>query len=326
MSEFAEGNNSGMDIDRERQELWDGLQREPMQISSKWFYDALGSALFDAITLLPEYYPTSCELDLLRDASLDFWAALPVNAAVVELGSGTADKILALMERVRSPRSYHPVDLSRAALKASMDRVQAAYPELQTRALHGNFCDAQSLGGLLAPIREQGAAIVFFPGGTIGNFEPEYARGLLRGAAQGCAPGSVMLLAVDRIKAAAEVQPAYDDSVGVTAAFNRNALAHLNRSLGTTFRPEAWEHRALYCAEHHRIEMWLHCKQAQRIELPQGILEFALGDKLRTECSYKYDEATLERLLAGSGWRLARLTADRSGRFCHALLELQSAS
>lgn len=326
MSELDELNNGGIDLQRECQELWDSLHREPMQISSKWFYDALGSALFDAITLLPEYYPTSCELDLLRDAKLDCWASLPVGAAVVELGSGTADKILALMQRVQSPRSYHPVDLSRAALKASMDRVKAVYPSLKTQALHGDFCDAQSLRALLAPIRQEGAAIVFFPGGTIGNFEPDYARALLQGAAQGCAAGSVMLLGVDRIKAAGEVEPAYNDSVGVTAAFNRNALAHLNRSLGTSFRPEGWEHRAVYNAEHHRIEMWLDCKQAQQVELPQGICQFAVGDQVRSECSYKYDKSTLETLLDGSGWRLQRLTADRSGRFCHALLELETSA
>lgn len=305
---------------QELQELWDSLGQSPRQISSKWFYDALGSALFDAITRLPEYYPTECELSLLSDPDLETWALLPEQAAVIELGSGNAEKILCLLEHLRAPASYHPVDVSDAALQSTLKPVHAAYPDLATKALHGDFCDTQSLSSLLASVQDNRPSIVFFPGSTIGNFSLSFARALLTAAAKGCVPGSVLLLGMDMVKAPEELLVAYDDTIGLTAAFNRNALGHLNRALGTTFLPQTWKHEVRFNQEHKRIEMWLVCERAQTVQIGSRSLAFAPGDEIRTECSHKYNKAQIERLIEGTGWTLRLMQPDASGRFAQVLL------
>lgn len=302
--------------------LWEGLQKDPKQISPKWFYDALGSALFTAITRLPEYYPTRCEMSMLEDPTLETWAELPSNAAVVELGSGNAEKILCLLKHVRSPRSYHPVDVSHAAIEHTLRPVNAAYPDLHTSALHGDFTDTSALTTLLASVRADSPTIVFFPGSTIGNFDPGFAKSLLTSVAQGCAPGSVMLLGADLVKGTEALLPAYNDAVGVTAAFNRNALAHLNRALQTTFDPTTWRHEARFNAQHKRVEMWLVCQSAQTVKVGERQLEFGPGDEIRTECSHKYDREQISALIADTGWRLGRIVPDRSGRFAQVLLQV----
>lgn len=312
------------DLEQERKELWDSLAQSPRQISSKWFYDALGSALFDAITRLPEYYPTNCELSLLSDPSLDSWSALPRDAAVVELGSGNAEKIMCLLQHLNAPRSYHPIDVSDAALKSTLEPVNAAYPKLATKALHGDFCDSVALENLLKSVHADAPVIVFFPGSTIGNFPLSFAQSILSAASRGCPAGSVLLLGMDLIKDPAQLIPAYDDAVGLTAAFNRNALGHLNRALGTTFEVASWRHEARFNPEHKRIEMWLVCGQAQRVEVGNQTLEFAVGDEIRTECSHKYDEAQIQKLIAGTGWTLDRITPDASERFAQVLLKVKS--
>lgn len=311
----TESNNA-----KECQELLQGLAQRPMEISSKWFYDALGSALFDAITRLPEYYPTRCELSLLRDPDLDTWKELPEGAAVIELGSGNAEKILCLLPHLRGPRSYHPVDVSDAALKSTLEPVKAAHPDLPTQALHGDFCDSQALESLLKTAQRDAKAIVFFPGSTIGNFKPEFAKSLLTAAAKGCVSGSVLLMGMDLIKDPAELLPAYDDQIGLTAAFNRNLLGHLNRALGTNFVPSAWRHEARFDAEHKRIEMWLVCEQAQQVQIGEHSIQFVQGDEIRSEYSHKYDREQILKLIDGTGWILKRVTPDASGRFAQVLL------
>lgn len=307
-------------IQQDLQELWDSLGQTPRQISSKWFYDALGSALFDAITRLPEYYPTNCELSLLSDPTLETWSLLPKRAAVIELGSGNAEKILCLLKHLSAPASYHPVDVSDAALQSTLKPVHAAYPDLKTKALHGDFCDTQSLTSLLASVQEGRPSIVFFPGSTIGNFSLTFARALLSAAAKGCVPGSVLLLGMDMVKAPAELLAAYDDTIGLTAAFNRNALGHLNRALGTTFVTQGWKHEVRYNEAHKRIEMWLACERSQTVQIGSRSLAFEPGDEIRTECSHKYDKAQIEGLIEGTGWRLRLMQPDASGRFAQVLL------
>lgn len=302
--------------------LWRDLQLDPPQISSKWFYDTLGSVLFHAITKLPEYRPTRCEMEILSDPSLALWSKLPEEAAVVELGSGSEDKILKLLERRQDVRAYHPIDVSESALEDACRSIQLMHPKLDVSPLCGDFCDTEQLEQLLEKVSASAKSLLlFFPGSTIGNFDLGFAKELLAASARGCQMGAKMLLGVDLVREPRDLERAYDDSVGLTAAFNKNLLAHLRRRFDLSVDLSQWRHQALYNGEQKRIEMWLRAKSPQEIGLQGKTFSFAEGEGIRTECSHKFDRERMEDLLDRSGWDIQSWVTDPSESFAEVLLQ-----
>lgn len=300
-----------------------GLTASPKTLPAKYFYDALGSHLFEAITCLPEYYLTRAETEILRERSAEIVASLgKPPARVVELGSGDAGKVhflLAVLLTRQKSLEYVPVDVSRSALERNADALLQTYPGLTVSALQGDFWDALAvLRSLPAP----GGTLVLFLGSTIGNLEPAAQHLLLREVRAMLRPGDAFLLATDLRKDEATLVAAYDDALGVTAAFNRNLLLRINRELGGRFPLEAFRHRAVYDPEEHRIEMHLESLREQRVEIAALSLEvaFAAGETIFTESCYKFDPAAVARLAEEAGFTVRGAWFDGGRRFASNLL------
>lgn len=297
-----------------------GLREDPPRVSPRWLYDAVGSALFEAITRLPEYYPTRCELELLDAHAATIARVLPADLAVVELGSGSARKVGRLLPELRAPRSYHPVDVSPAALEATATDLAGILPDLPVEGACADFTRPGTMGGLLPELAAHGPVLLFFPGSTIGNFELDDAVALLAELARWVPAGTPFLLGLDLVKPAPLLQRAYDDTVGVTAAFNRNLLAHLNRRFGADFAPERWRHEARWVPERHRVELWLRSDGEQAVRLGDEHLVFEDGAGIHTESCHKWDTERLDALAHASGWEVGRTWTDARGWFAEALL------
>lgn len=282
-------------------ELIEGLSREPKSVSPKWFYDERGSALFEAITALPEYYPTRTETALLKAAAPEIAADLP-GAVLVELGSGASVKTRLLLDAAPNLFAYVPVDISAEHLTTTAEALRADYPDLTIAPLAGDFTRPLSLPQVAAGRPHVG----FFPGSTIGNFTPPEARALLRSVRGLLGAGSTLILGVDLAKDEATLVAAYDDAQGVTADFNLNLLVRANRELGADFRLDAFEHRALWNAAESRVEMHLvsRCDQAVRVDGRR--FSFRGGESVHTENSYKYTIEGMTALAASAGWRAER--------------------
>jgi L-histidine N-alpha-methyltransferase len=299
-------------------EIAAALAERPRRIPSKYFYDDRGSELFERITELPEYYPTRAEASLLA-AVADEVVALTGARALVELGSGAATKTLLLldaMERAGGVELYVPVDVSESTLRRVAGELVERYPRLAVHGVVGDFL------AHLETIPDQRAdRLVIFLGGTIGNLAPPAARAFVAELAGQMSPGEPFLLGVDLIKDPARLLAAYDDAAGVTAAFNRNALAVANRILDADFDPSRFRHHAPWNAGEHRIEMWLVAEEAMVVELAAvgRRLELAAGEPILTEISTKYDEALTRDLLEDSGFRLERWFTAGEGLFGLAL-------
>jgi L-histidine Nalpha-methyltransferase len=286
-----------------REDVRAGLSGAPKTLPPKWLYDANGSALFDKITELPEYYPTRTERAILGVAADEIAAASQAHT-LVELGSGASDKTRLLLDAlcaVGTLRRYVPVDVSPAALTAAGQQLQTSYPRLDIRAVVADF--GQNLG-LPAPGNE--ARMVVFLGSTLGNMEPAERAHFLARLRDGLRGGDTLLLGTDLVKDPAILLPAYNDSAGVTAAFNRNVLTVLNAELGGDFDPEAFEHVALWDARHEWIEMRLRSSVRQSAHLPAINLtvQFARGEELRTEVSAKFHRDGLAAELTAAGFAL----------------------
>ena len=306
--------------DPELTELLSGLRASPPRVSPRWFYDALGSALFDAITRLDEYYPTRCELEILDAHAARLGARLPSGLAVVELGSGSAEKIGRLLPRLRAARAYHPVDVSRAALDATAQAVRGVAPALRVDGLLGDFTDAAAMRALLEQVGRAGPLLLFFPGSTIGNFDADHAARLLAGLADAVPEGTPLLLGVDLVKEQHLLEAAYDDAVGVTAAFNRNLLRHLNVRFSSDFEPGRWRHEARWVTEKRRVEMWLVSEGRQVVRLGDDELVFDDGEGIHTESSHKWCAQSVTELVGAAGWRVEEWLTDRRGWFAETLL------
>lgn len=280
-----------------------GLAARPRRIPSKHFYDARGSELFDAICDLPEYYPTRTEQRLL-ERIVDEVLTQVAPDILVELGSGAARKTRTLLEAMlrRGPTRYVPVDVSESMLRQSARALLADYPEL---TIHGLVADYDRH---LHAIPEAGRRLVAFLGSTIGNFEPEHAVAFLRGVREAMGPSDHLLLGLDLVKDRATLEAAYDDAAGVTAAFNRNVLAVVNRELGADFDVDAFRHVAFFDVGRSRIEMHLEATRAQRVHLPKLDLtvDFAEGERIHTEISGKHTREGAERMLHDAGFSLVR--------------------
>lgn len=283
-----------------RQDMIEGLSRRVKALPPKWFYDAEGSRLFEEITRLPEYYPTRQEAALLRRVAPEWAERFGPGAVLVELGSGASEKTRIVLDAAPDLAAYVPIDISPTALSEAAQRIRADYPGLKVLPVVGDFEH-------LAPPPDEagpGRRIGFFPGSTIGNLTPEAAVALLLSARQVLGEGSQFILGVDLVKSPEVLVAAYDDAQGVTAAFNRNLLVRANRDLGMDFEPEAFEHLALWNAEHSRMEMHLRATRPMTVHLGKLAFRFAAGEAIHTESSRKYDEASVKALAQAAGWGL----------------------
>lgn len=292
------------------------LSRQPKRLSPKYFYDAAGSELFEEITRLPEYYPTRTELSILRDRSRAILANIPKGSALVEFGAGATTKVRLLLNE-RTFATYVPVDISGDFLKAQAEALRQDFPDLAVCPVTVDFTAPFTLPATLTGMTKVG----FFPGSTLGNFEPHEACVFLRSARNILGDGAQMVIGVDLEKDERALHNAYNDAAGVTARFNLNLLHRINRELGGNFDADAFVHRALYNRERHRIEMHLVSRKAQTVRVLKRSFSFRAGESIHTENSYKY---SLERFIAlarESGWTQRNSWTDNAGMFSvHALV------
>ncbi len=293
-----------------------GLTASPKSLPPKWFYDAQGSALFDKITELPEYYPTRAEREILTATAAGI-AGQTRARTLVELGSGSSDKTRLLLDALRAARTlrcYVPVDVSESALVAAGDALSAEYPGLDVRAVVSDF---EEHLGLPAGDDAPGPRLVAFLGSTIGNLLPDQRAAFLARVRGSMRPGDFFLLGTDLVKDPATLIAAYDDASGVTAEFNKNVLAVLDAELGADFDRDEFEHVAVWDAEAEWIEMRLRSVTAQTVHLP-GIgltVNFAAGEEMRTEVSAKFRREGVEAELAAAGFAMRSWWTDQAAQF-----------
>lgn len=300
----------------------EGLACRPRQLPAWLFYDAAGSRLFEAITELPEYYLTRTERGIFA-AHADEMIAQASDGArlrIAELGAGSADKTrLLLKAAVTRQRTviYEPIDVSSSALNGARARIQREIPAVTVAPRVMDYTDGDGHRFDLGRLDGDERRLVVYIGSSIGNFEPHQAARLLRRVRAGLNPGDSFLLGVDQVKDGAALLAAYDDAAGVTAAFNRNMLARLNRELDADFVPAAFAHRALWNADKSRMEMHLVSQASQRVSIGalDLNLDFAPGESIHTENSYKYHPGRAEALLAGTGFAPTATWTDARGWF-----------
>jgi dimethylhistidine N-methyltransferase len=283
-----------------RRDVVEALSRERKSIAPKWFYDAEGSALFEAICELPEYYPTRTETALLQRIAPELAAHIPAGAALVEYGSGASAKTRILLDAAPQLAAYAPIDISVTALEAAAASIRRDYPGLEVEPLARDFTRADAAPKSVAGRRRVG----FFPGSTIGNFDPAEGVRLLTAARALMGHDGLFILGADLVKEPAVLTAAYDDAAGVTAAFNKNLLARINRELGGDFDLAAFEHRAVWNAVESRIEMHLVSRSDQVVHVAGHAFAFAAGESLHTENSYKFTVEDVTGMARRAGWRL----------------------
>ncbi len=292
-----------------------GLMARRKTIDCKWLYDAEGSRLFDAITDLDDYYPTRTEFAILRDRAAELQTLAAPGCALVELGSGSSVKTRLLLNALPCVGTYVPVDISDGHLERAASRLDAEYPAVKVHPLVADFTAEFSLPASLETVPK----ILFFPGSTIGNFEVRAAGDLLA-RLRSIANVSAFVIGADLKKDAATLVRAYDDSEGVTAAFNLNLLTRINRELGADFDPGAFRHEARWNAMKSRVEMHLVSRCVQYVHLLGERIVFEEGETIHTENSHKYDLEQFEALAADAGWNTHRTWIDDAGLFCVAVL------
>jgi len=282
-----------------RDDVVRGLTRQPKQLPSKYLYDDVGSALFDAICGLEEYYPTRTETALMHRHSAEIAAHLGSNCALIEFGSGTSRKSQLLIAAAK-PAVYVPIEISRETLRAAADSLVRVFPELRVVAICADYSAPLKMPSLAA--FEPRQRVIFFPGSTIGNFDPEDAVGFLKNAADIVGSGGGLLIGVDLKKDKALLDAAYDDPQGVTAAFNLNLLARINRELNADFDVRAFRHRAEYVVDRGRIEMRLESLRFQSVFIAAQKIIFERGETIHTENSYKYSVQEFQALAERAGF------------------------
>ena len=293
-----------------------GLSDSPKWLSAKYFYDAAGSELFEQITRLPEYYPTRTELKILERNAPAMSACIPLAAALVEFGTGSTKKARILLNAAPQIAAYVPVDISAEFLAQEAAAVRRDVPNIAVLPVAADFTRDFDLP---QQIRSR-PRVGFFPGSTIGNFEPQDAAEFLRQAGRILGSGATMIIGVDRIKDEALLNAAYDDAAGVTAQFNLNVLRRMNRELGGDFDLSTFRHRAFYNAADHRIEMHLESLKAQTVTVAEQSFTFAKGETIHTENSYKYTVESFRALAESAGWRPVATWTDENDYFAvHAL-------
>lgn len=298
-------------------DLQQGLAQSPKRISPKYFYDAAGSALFDRICALPEYYPTRTELGILRHHARSMAEHIGPRAEIVEFGAGSMHKVRLLLDALAHPLRYIPIDISTEHMAQAAHRLRQAYPALDVHT-HG----ADYTQDLVLPPHApgHGQRVGFFPGSTLGNFEPHEALRFLRQCAR-VLQGGALMLGVDLVKSPDVLHAAYNDAQGVTAAFNRNILVRANHELGANFHPLQFAHSAFYNAALQRIEMHLMSNRRQSVRVGGCVYDFAEGETLHTENSYKFTVDGLHRLALQAGLTPGPTWTDPDKQFCLMWLE-----
>jgi dimethylhistidine N-methyltransferase len=292
------------------EEVLQGLASRPRRIAPKFFYDERGSRLFDAICGLPEYYLTRTEMGILESAASEVARLAGPGVTLVELGSGASRKIRLLLEALR-PRRYLGIDISRDFLRQSVERLARDYPWLETHAACADFMQNFELPGSTGEAK----TLAFFPGSTIGNFEPHDALSFLQRVRRLVQPDGALLIGVDLKKDPRLLHAAYNDSAGITAQFNLNLLARLRDELGAKVDPQGFGHRAFYNGARGRIEMHLVSRRAQDIRLGGSRFHFAPGDGIHTENSYKYSVEEFHAHARAAGLRPRQVWLDPARLF-----------
>jgi dimethylhistidine N-methyltransferase len=296
-------------------EICAGLSQERAEVSPKYFYDRLGSKLFEAITQLPEYYPTRTERGIFERHAVEIARSVGSGATLIDLGAGNCDKARRLFPALR-PAQYVAVDVSTEFLQDALRELRGLFPSIEMQALGMDLS-----AGLTLPrsVRDD-KRLFFYPGSSIGNFTPAAALELLRDLRRQCGIAGGVLIGVDLVKSASILEPAYDDALGVTAAFNLNLLNHLNVLIGADFAVCDWSHVALFNASLSRIEMHLEARRDLAVSWRGGQRRFARGESIHTESSYKYELLQFRALLVKAGFRNVSAWTDERHWFavCHA--------
>ena len=299
------------------EELAVGLSQAQARISPKYFYDALGSKLFEAICQLDEYYLTRTEAEIFSEYSTEIAKAAGKGTILVDLGAGNCEKAASLFDVLR-PKHYVPVDISVAFLRNAVENLRLKYPAIPMHPVGLDFSENLTFP---ASIPWEGRKLFFYPGSSLGNFSPLQAAQFLGRIRAICGPGEgAVLLGIDLVKDVKLLQAAYNDPLGVTAAFNLNALRHINRMMGADFEIEGWKHIALFNDPQSRIEMHLEAREDVTVSWPEASRFFAKGERIHTESSYKFSLDAVETLLEQSGFEPPECWMDECNNYlvCYA--------
>jgi dimethylhistidine N-methyltransferase len=298
-------------------EVLAGLRSSPKTLPPKLFYDEAGADLFQQICELPEYYLTRSELSILNERAGEIAHAIGPRAALIEYGSGAGQKIRLLLDALENPVAYVPVDISGEQLAGVSETIAAQYPDIEVMPVCADYTSRFDLPALPEKTRRR---VAFFPGSTIGNFDPVQAASFLSRIRSLIGSSGMLVLGVDRVKAKAVLDAAYDDRAGVTAAFNLNILHRIARETGSSIDVGSFRHVAFFNEGESRIEMHLESRADQTIEIAGQPIHFTRGETIWTESSWKYSEAALQSLVSSSGFSLHRLWTDRDENFWVAIL------
>ncbi len=293
-------------------EVMAGLSSEPRTLPCKFFYDRRGAELFQKICDLPEYYITRTELKILQTDGADMASHLGTGIELIGLGTGAGTKTRILLEQLREPAAYIPVDISSGQLAQSTALFHQLFPGLEILPVCADYLQPVPLP---SPKQTGGRRVVYFPGSTIGNFEPQIALVFLRRIAKLCQPGGGLLIGVDLQKDPGILERAYNDRRGVTAQFNLNLLARINRELGADFDLHRWKHRAVYNSAEGRIEMHLLSETDQSVRLADEQFDFRTGETIITEFSYKHTPEGFNALARQAGFAADKMWTDESHLF-----------
>lgn len=296
-----------------RQEIAEGLLRLKAQLSPKFFYDVLGSHLFEAITELDEYYPTRTEAAIFSSHGTEIAASVGAGSSLIDLGAGNCAKAMSLFGILR-PVRYVAIDISVEFVRRAVQRLAAAYPGIAMTGLGMDFSASLELPTELVEELQDATPLFFYPGSSIGNFPPAQALAFLN-RIQTQAPEGGLLIGVDLLKDREVLRRAYDDALGVTAAFNRNILRNVNRLVGTDFKPAQWDHVALFNEVQSRVEMHLQASQDLVVRWAEGERRFSAGERIHTESACKYTVERFEAMLRQAGFRAVRHWSDDDGLY-----------
>lgn len=290
----------------------EGLSSTPKRLPAKYFYDARGSELFERITTLPEYYLTRSEISILEKHASEIVAACGGEFALVEFGSGSATKVRILLDQMEKRSCYVPVDISPELLRESSERLTELYPDLSVSAVCADYTQPLQIPRCPSTDRR----VIFFPGSTIGNFEPAEARRFVGNVVKVLSSGDSMILGIDLKKDPKILDAAYNDADGVTAEFNMNILVRIQRELGGDLDPSCFEHVAFYNPGEGRVEMHLRSRMRQDVRIDGKRFSFEEGELLHTENSYKYSHDDVDAMIEGSGFVAAERWTDDRKLFC----------
>ncbi|MBT8040413.1 MAG: L-histidine N(alpha)-methyltransferase [Gammaproteobacteria bacterium] len=301
-----------------REAVFEGLRKSQKTLPCQFFYDARGSELFEQICALPEYYPTRTELGILESIGPELGERVGAGVRLIEFGCGSSRKVVAVLQEM-DVSTYVPVDISHSALQGLIRDVTKRFDDLEVQAVCADFTREFDVPG-----DDDARTVGFYPGSTIGNFSPSAAEGFLGGLRPLLGPGGMIIVGVDLVKPIDVIEDAYNDSAGVTAAFNRNLLERINRELDGTFRPEQFEHLAFFNRDEGRIEMHLVSRRAQSVEIDGEIFNFSEGETIHTENSHKYSLEGFKALARRAGFEALEAWTDARDLFSVHLLRVCS--